>query len=895
MIDVEEQLKLTDLIEVETLQRIQDSFCDICNLSIGICDESGVNVTKDTIASEFCTYNKQSPIGRARCAACDKRGGELALEAGKAVTYNCHAGLVDFAAPIVAHGKKVGAITGGQVRTGEIDEDYLRQIAKEIEVDPDEYVKAARKIRHIDEDELTKCANFLYRMSKIISNMAYDRYELIQANEEIERAAQMKSDFLANMSHEIRTPMNAVVGMAELALREDLSSSTREYIEQIISSGKTLLTIINDILDFSKIDAGKLQIDEEEYEPMSLINDVAHIVITRIGDKDVELNLDIAPTIPRMLVGDVNRLKQVIINITNNAVKFTNKGQVVVSVDYEKTSDETLDLIISVEDTGIGIKKQDLEKLFDAFMQVDSKRNRNIEGTGLGLAISKRIINALGGEIWVESEYGKGSKFSFRVPQKIFNEKPSVVIKKKEEIKAAGLIANGYLRKHLESDMEHLGISYSSFEKEEDLHIIEETGVKYLFIGEMMFSDEVMEFVKKHPDINAILLIDFKNSIKLDIPNLRIIKKPVYVLNIAAIFNGEEVELHRGLKSEDFEFIAPDAEILIVDDNAVNLTVAEGLLKPLQMNIDTANGGIKAVEMISKKKYDLIFMDHMMPEVDGVEATHLIRRFHPEYKDTPIIALTANAVSGTKEMFLREGMNDFVAKPIEMRVILSKLRTWLPKDKVKKVYREEKEVVDTPSEHIYIEGLDTGAALKLLGTEELFWKVLKDYYKVIDKKYDLIKQCVKDKEWSRYTIEVHGLKSASKQIGAGELSTMAAELEMAGNRKDEELIYEKTEPMLKKYLSYKEILMPYFVEEEKKSKGEIVISKEEFHEALKNIAEALDELDMDKAEEILDMMDAYIFDENEVLLLNKLREAAGEYDVEAAESIITELKEKHNN
>ncbi|MGN1188371.1 MAG: PocR ligand-binding domain-containing protein, partial [Lachnospiraceae bacterium] len=520
----EGELKLTELIDVDTLQSIQDAFCEMTGIAAGVSDADGVLVTHDTMSTDFClNYNKKSPIGRARCEKCDKHGGELAMIEGRAVTYHCHAGLVDFAAPIIAHGRMVGCITGGQVRTEELDEKKLLKVAEEIGVDPDGYLEEAKKIRYIEPEELKRATKFLYRMSTIISGMAYDKYALIQANEEIERATRMKSDFLANMSHEIRTPMNAVIGMAELAMREELTPAAREYISQIISSGKTLLTIINDILDFSKVESGKMTTENEEYEPMSIVNDVANIINTRIGDKDLELILDISPNLPFKLIGDSNRLKQVIINLANNAVKFTHKGQVVLKVDCDIKTNNDMDLMVSVCDTGIGIKKEDISKLFEAFEQVDSKRNRNIEGTGLGLAISKKLVTLMGGDMSVESEYGKGSMFSFWIPQKIFDAKPSVHVRDKDKIKAAGLIANRFLYRHIVKDMKQLEITYMPIDIAE-LQRLEEEKVTHLFVEQDLLSEEVENFIESHTDITAVLIIDFRSSVKNNISNLMVLK-----------------------------------------------------------------------------------------------------------------------------------------------------------------------------------------------------------------------------------------------------------------------------------------------------------------------------------------------------------------------------------
>ncbi len=301
-----------------------------------------------------------------------------------------------------------------------------------------------------------------------------------------------------------------------------------------------------------------------------------------------------------------------------------------------------------------------------------------------------------------------------------------------------------------------------------------------------MFTDKVKEYVTEHSDITAVLIISFFEDIKYNIPNLLVIKKPLFALNIAVLLNREELKFEdTGADDKGFDFIAPDAEVLLVDDNAVNLTVAEGLLEPLKMKIDTVMSGKAAIEKISKFHYDIIFMDHMMPELDGVETTHIIRRFHKEYDNIPIIALTANAVEGTKEMFCEEGMNDFVPKPIELRMLISKVRKWLPAEKIKKVHGtlgvQKKAGKD---DAIAVGDLNVAFAMKFLGSEQLFWTILKVYYKSIEKKAKLIKSLEEQEKWEDYTIEVHALKSSSKQIGAGSLSEKAAALEKAGNAKD---------------------------------------------------------------------------------------------------------------
>jgi len=886
---MEKELYLTDLVDVEVLQRIQDAFAALTGMASLTTDVNGVPVTKASNFTEFCmNFTRKTKVGKARCEQCDKYGAHATWESGKPTTYYCHAGLIDYAAPIIADGDLVGCFIGGQVLDKEPDYEQIKKVAEEIGVDPEEFALAAQKVHILDKENIDNAARFLCVIANVLSDMAYGKYLALQANKELERVSNMKSDFLANMSHEIRTPMNAVIGMAEMALWEEMSPVARDYINQIRISSKTLLTILNDILDFSKIDSGKMDIIPVEYEPMSIINDVCNILITRLKDKKVELILDISPHIPHKLFGDNIRIKQVLLNIANNAIKFTSQGKVVIHMSHSVLSDKEIDLCMSVEDTGIGIKEEDLKKLFQSFQQLDSKRNRNIEGTGLGLAISRQLLALMNGDIHVESQYGKGSIFSFSLPQKVIDASDCLQVKNPQTVTAVALIENPLIRKQLAKDCGQLGVEYRDFVSQEALSAIAASKNVFLFIDKCMFHKKLEEYIKNESSITAILLMNYNDTDEYDFSGMRYVKKPLYALNETMIFNKESLHFsEEDSRSIDLDFTAPDARILIVDDNSVNLTVAEGLLEPLKMQIDTALSGKEALDKISVHRYDLVLMDHMMPELDGIETVHIIRQFHKEYDNVPVIALTANAIDGMKDIFLNEGMNDFIAKPVEFRTLISKIKKWLPAEKILRAGNPENPAGDQePDKEIAVGDLDTKLAIRLLGSEKIFWNVLKEYYHVIDRKSELIEQLMEKEDWAGYTIEVHALKSSSKQVGAVSLSEKAADLEGAGNVRDVAKIRSCTDDMLKQYRGYQTVLEPFFWEKQEQHNEKTDILPDRLYEIFASIHEALDNLDFDNMDLLINVMEQHHYEEWQEELLGQLKIAVDEMDMDACEKII---------
>ena len=901
-----DEIKLTDLISTKVLQGIQDAFSNMVGMAALTTDGKGEPVTEGSNFSDYCMgLTRRSKVGCERCRECDRDGAAKAGRLKKPYIYHCHSGLIDFAAPVFAEGKLIGSFIGGQVLTSPPDESATRAIAEEIGVNPDVYWEAIQKVPVVSQEQIDKAADFLVTLSTVLSDMAMGELHAIQAKEEFERTSQMKSDFLANMSHEIRTPMNAVIGMAEMALREDIPDAARNYLNQIKSSGRALLSLINDILDFSKIEAGKFTITPAEYEPMSLFNDVSNILMARLVDKDVVLTLDIAPDLPLKLFGDALRIRQILINLANNAIKFTNHGEIKISVDLIQESDVRLRLKCSIADTGIGIKPEDLEKIFESFQQVDSTRNRNVEGTGLGLAITKKLLSLMGGTLSVTSEYEKGSTFTFELPQFIVDKTPSMKVREPENIIGVGLFDNHYLADSFMSDSADLGVSAICINRSTDIEGAlsmlvgrDENKSIFLFLEESQLTSRRHDYISSHPNTTAIMLTDFNTDVKLATPNMLAVSKPLSAMNLAMIYNREPVHFNSldSSDDEDIDYIAPDAHILLVDDNPVNLTVAEGLLEPLKLKVDTAESGREAVKRARENSYDLILMDHMMPEMDGIDATRLIRRLQTgtDYNNVPILALTANAIDNAREMFLSEGLDDFIAKPIEVRILMTKLKEWLPPEKIQKPVNEpayEAPVQTAPAEKagLKIGDLDTASAISLLGTEKLYMTVLKEYYRVIRHKADLIRNYLKEENWKAYTIEVHALKSSSRQIGAMKLGEMAFALEKAGNALDTEYINLHTYETLEKYLSYEPVLGELF-KEESKPDAEPIEKKDidvgEMTEIMNRIRASMEDLDTDAMEEITNELNHYSLPLEQQEIKASLHEAIENMDIDECEVLL---------
>ncbi|MCL1956451.1 MAG: ATP-binding protein [Fibromonadales bacterium] len=591
--------------------------------------------------------------------------------------------------------------------------------------------------------------------------------------EDLKAASKAKSDFLARISHEIRTPMNAITGMAELALRENIPHSAREHIITIKQAGNNLLSLINDLLDFSKIESGKLEIIPGNYQVSSLIHDVVSIIKMRVVDSHISFVVNIDSKIPNYLFGDETRIRQVLLNVLSNAVKYTKKGFVSFSINGEITGD-TVFLTIDVADSGDGIKPEDLNKLFGEFVQVDLAAHKGVEGTGLGLVITKKLINAMGGDINVQSEYGKGSTFTIKLSQKICSPEPLASVEKPKEKSVLIYEQNKIYADSIIYTVDNLGVICHSAESDDDLHKkLQTKDYTFLFVSHSLLKNAKAIAKELKSKTEIVILTEFGN-VPADI-NLDILAMPAHSISIANILNGvsDGFSYSTNESISVVQFSAPKARILIVDDIGTNLKVAEGLMLPYKMQIDLCFSGEDAISAVTKNFYDLVFMDHMMPEMDGIEATKLIRAKgieNPYYAHLPIIALTANAVAGTKEMFLSNGFNDFLSKPIDTARLNVILGRWIPKEKQEKLTAEIKE--------IEVEGLEAKKDIVTLTA----------FHKDGLRKIREIKKCLEVKNYPIYANYIHELKNACADLGAHDLVEQAEALETAGKQENSKFI-----------------------------------------------------------------------------------------------------------
>ena len=655
-----------------------------------------------------------------------------------------------------------------------------------------------------------------------------------------QKAERTKDDFLANISHEIRTPINTIAGMSEILANEDLKDDVREKVQDLQGASRNLVTLVSDMLDFAEIQSGKQELTESSYNLTSTINDIVNIINNQKKSKEIEFILDIDTDIPALLVGDEQKLKRAMLNILSNAVKFTEVGCVVLEISCRRES-YGVNLCITVRDTGIGIDSSQLHNVFNSFSMVDTKRNRQEGGVGLGLAIAQAIIEKMGGFISVRSKKGEGSEFQIIVPQKVEQYEPMIVLENPLRFNVLVYIdMNQFFISAVKSEYgnnirnitENLGIVVHVCRNLNELkRRIERNYITHIFITLYEYTMDESYFNGLAKQTGVVIILEETEDYRVHSDDIIRLYKPFYALPVSIILKGGK--RYNNLSRENMNrnmFIAPDAKILIVDDNTINLRVESSLMKNYRFTIDTALSGMEALEKLESKDYDMVFMDHMMPEMDGVDTLHRIRdKAGIYYANIPVIALTANAVAGAKEMLIAEGFQDFLSKPVEIASMHRILEKYLPD--AKKIYDFEDDATDVQSgetvyndhehETVYKQLHNPQAFVKEPGAEtaredtaadidekqgalycgslEDFEDILKIHYEDYEENSRKIQAFYDSKDWKNYVILVHGLKSSMKSVGIMKLSDMCLGLELAGKENRIDYILKNHDAMMAEY------------------------------------------------------------------------------------------------
>lgn len=623
-----------------------------------------------------------------------------------------------------------------------------------------------------------------------VITIATNTTEMVDAREKAELAVRAKAAFLANMSHELRTPMNAVIGMNELLSRTTLSDIQKNYVSYIRSSATMLLSIINDILDFSRIEDRKMELSALPYDINSILQDVINLVSLKVAEKELSFTVDLDPSIPATLIGDEIRVKQILINLLNNAVKFTSQGEVNLSVIALPSVDKKrVRLIFKIRDTGIGIPKNKQGELFERFSRIDSKQAAPVEGTGLGLSICKGLVTLMDGVMKVESEEGVGSIFTAEIDQRITQ--PGLPIAVFENVGTKSVLIYDLDRATVASIRkmtEKAGIDADFCEGYEDFfsrltperfhytHVIFEYKTGY---------ERALQATVRHPTVKWLSLLsmtDFMGKGKTQA--IDFIFKPLVLPAFARFIQGQTIDfsvsfpLVNTFGIDPAYFRTTNMRVLVVDDSDVNRKVADGFLQILDVRVDEAESGQEALLKVSRNTYDLILMDHMMPIMDGLEATEKIRQL-PGYEKIPIIALTANSGLTYSDQYRKAGMNDTLYKPIEFNAFVACMKKWLPSPKHIHATQKESDPVLPAQADNWIDGLDKKSGIAFTGSEKNLGMILKIFNRSSPKLLDQLETSRHSGNAAQFRVAVHSLISTTANIGAIGVSDASRKLEQA--------------------------------------------------------------------------------------------------------------------
>ena len=676
--------------------------------------------------------------------------------------------------------------------------------------------KAENELR-IAKEALENRVNELDEARLAMLNMMED---LDEARNEAEDATKAKSDFLANMSHEIRTPMNAIIGMAHLALKTDLTAKQYDYLKKVDISAKSLLGIINDILDFSKIEAGKLDMESVDFQLEETLDNISTLVGIKTQEKGLELLFKTDPTVPRALVGDPLRLGQILINLSNNAVKFTDNGEIVVSTEFIKKSNTQVTLKFSVRDTGIGMTAEQAAKLFQPFMQADSSTTRKYGGTGLGLTISKRLAEMMGGEIWVESEQGQGSTFSFTANFGLGKEKAKKHFRPSKDLRGMKVLviddnatSREILKDMLESFTFEVTVAASGPEGITELENAEGKKPFDLVVMDWKMPDmdgiEASKRIKNHTglsEIPAVVMVTAygreevmqqAEEVGLEGFLLKPVSPSMLFDATMQAFGDAVPEISRAAQRQDLEAETlkniQGAQLLLVEDNEINQQVAKEILEGAGLNVTLAVNGQEAVDAVKENKYDAVLMDVQMPVMDGYTATKTIRKWEGGMRkkgkaQIPIIAMTAHAMAGDEDKSLQAGMNGHVTKPIEPDQLFSTLQKWIkPGEKRARVKQSEAPSEQPEPDKVLpaedelpesLPGFDLADGLKRLqGNKKLYRKLLLSFATDYNAVANEIRQALDAEDFDQAHSLVHNLKGLAGNLSATELQAAAVNIE----------------------------------------------------------------------------------------------------------------------